>query len=146
MVEKATSNEMPKKFHGRLILENGITASYCIDTQGAQATPVSLEFKIVGNAPDDTNLNEYTSTLYFNTQGQIVDRAPMNTQTSAIKLKELYAPSLQADFTDENADELDAAAMKLINGFFETGEEGIARESQYQGERGRIMSMVNNSI
>ncbi|MAE68224.1 MAG: hypothetical protein QF793_03180 [Candidatus Peribacteraceae bacterium] len=146
MVEKKESSEMPKKFRGRLSLENGIKASYCIDTQGAQVTPVSLEFKIVDDAPDGTNLNEYTSTLYFNAQGQIVDRAPMNTETSAVRLKELYASSLQADFTNEDADELDAAAMELIKGFFETGEEGIARQSQYQGERGRVMNMVNNSI
>lgn len=127
-----------KTSSGTLRLADGSSARFKIDTQGPSNTPVSLTFTAFNSDGTVKNSHATDSTLYFNAQGDIVDRAPLNTHTSAAKLKAMYAPAL-LECLGDNADEI-----PWISGFFKSGDDGINRV--VSGTSGKMRRVVNDAL
>jgi hypothetical protein len=88
------------------------------------------------------------TTLYFDREGQIVDRAPFNPQTSARACQEKYAGSIEnylngilpKDVVQKTSIEL---TKNSISGFF-NGEDGISRDTEYTV--GEVTKVLHQSM
>jgi hypothetical protein len=121
---------IPLRDNGRLNVDRGVHARYKVEKTGLSATPVSLTIQCYSKGKDDaeTPINDLScdSTLYFDREGKIVDRAPMRPWTTARKMQDRYADKLLSRMRGV----VDRPEMKYvikgIEGFFQ-GEEGIKR-------------------
>lgn len=123
-LSEATSQYSFKNSRGAFSLENGQKVQYIISTEGTIMQPVSLTLQLLDANGTHIGNNETDSTLYFNAEGMIVDRAPANTHTNANKLQAMYASALFEFIDGENSDE-----YNLIRGFFNQADAGVQRET-----------------
>lgn len=119
---------------GEFALPDGSNIKYEIVTDGMTA-PVTLTFTVHKDGKPLNSLKT-DSTLYFDKEGHIIGRVPLNTHTSAKKLKELYGDCLHKVLGEKE--------RKLVAGFFLPGEFGIHRERN--AIHGRIKAIVDERI
>lgn len=113
-----------KNSRGTFSLKNGQKVQYIINTEGTVTQPVSLTLQLLDANGTHIGNNETDSTLYFNTEGMIVDRAPADTHTNAKKLQAMYASTLLEFIDGENGEE-----YNLSRGFFKQADAGVQRET-----------------
>ena len=136
MVEKKTAKPF-KSSSGELRFDDSSKALYQIKVTGMIQQPISLTFKAYNKDGSPTNLSTTDSTLYFNTDGFIVERAPNDSGTSALKLKKMYRLKLISHMDCFGDSE---EVRNLIRGFLMPSETGIQRETVlFQGKVRRIL-------
>lgn len=130
---------------GRVYIGEGIHARYQVEETGISATPMSLTIKChtrdqEGNERPLNDLS-YDSTLYFDREGKVVDRAPMRAWTTTRKMQDRYADKLLSRMNGVvNRPEM-SSIIEGISGFFE-GEEGIKRRIEFKGKKSVVQSWL----
>jgi hypothetical protein len=146
-------SESPSKYpfnnsSGDFTLPDGLKVHYKISTQGTEAQPVSLTFTPKEGDESKINQNKFCSTLYFDINGDIVDRAPMNTDTNVEALKELYAESLKAHLLDGGDDVDKQIVNEILRGFFAIAGNGVKRSIDLgkEGTQSGIQRLIQTNL
>jgi hypothetical protein len=136
---KSDPNEW-KSTAATVSLKDGTKFRYRISKTHESEKPIALTFtKLSADGKEVGNLTT-DSTLYFDRQGNIVDRAPMNIATSALKLKAMYQTALAEHFREFQ--EISVGEEALVRGFLLPGNEGIGREQKIV--LGKIEKVLNH--
>jgi len=117
---------MRLKDHGKLHVARGVQARYSVSETGITSTPMSLTIECFDGSGTPINDSAYSSTLYFDRDGKVVDRAPMRTWTTTRQMQERYAGKLNSRMRGVVGKPEMTAILRGIDGFFK-GEDGIKR-------------------
>ncbi len=112
-------------FSNQVRVRDKALLKYSVKYTGITDTPVAMTLRYI---PVE-NGEEWESTLYFDAQGRIVDRAPMVPGISARGLQDGYAQIVYQDLgrhCEKDGTPVREQVYPLVSGFFQ-GESGIAR-------------------
>lgn len=131
-------------FNNSIIIDRYNLLKYTIKYTDIKDTPTALvlECFLLDSGEYLECAQKYEGTLYVDSNGRIVDRAPMIPGKSARCLQQIYAEAIKKDlevqFTDNGTTALEAV-YPLISGFF-LGEAGIDRVQYFRTRRLSITS------